>query len=80
MDNRERMKELCALVGSYPAAAAMIQVQTNRPLSVDAIKSWTCNPAARRARPCPDWAIEALERGLSALLLTRLGNNHATID
>ncbi|OYO32450.1 hypothetical protein CD932_05895 [Janthinobacterium sp. PC23-8] len=56
------MKELCALAGSYSAAAALIQEETRRPLSVDAIKSWTCDPTAKRARTCPDWAIEVLER------------------
>ncbi|WP_255344229.1 hypothetical protein [Herbaspirillum sp. RV1423] len=64
MDNRERMKNLCTLAGSYPAAAALIQEETQRPLSVDAIKSWTCDPAAKRARTCPDWAVEVLENRL----------------
>ena len=58
------MKDLCAQAGSYPAAAALIEAETKRPLSVDAIKSWTCDPAAKRARTCPDWAIEVLEKGL----------------
>jgi predicted urease superfamily metal-dependent hydrolase len=65
MDNRERMKHLCARAGSYPAAAALIQKATQRPLSVDAIKSWTCDAAAKRARTCPDWAIEVLEKKLN---------------
>lgn len=64
MNNRERMKELCALAGSYPAAAALIEEETKRPLSVDAIKSWTCDPAAKRARTCPDWAVDVLEKRL----------------
>jgi hypothetical protein len=64
MDNREKMKELCATAGSYPAAAALIAEATKRPLSVDAIKSWTCAPTTKRARPCPDWAIEALQNKL----------------
>lgn len=55
------MKELCETAGSYPAAAALIATVTRRPLSVDAIKSWTCDPATKRARPCPDWAIDALK-------------------
>lgn len=58
------MKELCAAAGSYPAAAALITEETKRPLSVDAIKSWTCDPTTKRARPCPDWAIEALQNKL----------------
>jgi len=61
------MKELCALAGSYPAAAAIIQAETKRPLSVDAIKSWTCDPDTKRARTCPDWAVEVLETGLKKM-------------
>ena len=58
------MKELCAAAGSYPAAAALIVEATKRPVSVDAIKSWTCNPKIKRARTCPDWAIEVLQNSL----------------
>jgi hypothetical protein len=51
MDNRDKTKELCALADSYPAAAALIEKETKRLLSVDAIKSWTCDPSAKRAAP-----------------------------
>jgi hypothetical protein len=64
INNRERMKALCLLAGSYPAAAALIKEETKRPLSVDAIKSWTCDPSAKRARTCPDWAIDVLNKRL----------------
>lgn len=62
--NRDKMKELCRAAGSYAAAADLISRQTQRPLSVDSIKAWTCDPLKKRARPCPDWAIKALERYL----------------
>jgi uncharacterized phage-associated protein len=62
--NRVRLKALCRLAGSYFAAAQRIAKQTQRPLSVESIKAWTCDPATTRARPCPDWAIKALERNL----------------
>jgi hypothetical protein len=62
--NRIRMKELCRIAGSYKAAAALIADQTQRPLSLDSVKAWTCNASASRARTCPDWAIRALERKL----------------
>jgi hypothetical protein len=64
MDNRLKMKELCDIAGSYPVAAKLISEATMRPLSVDAIKSWTCDPESSRARPCPDWAVQALQLSL----------------
>jgi hypothetical protein len=65
--NRVKMKTLCRVAGSYSSAAQLIAKQTQRPLSVDSIKAWTCNPATGRARPCPDWAIIALERSFKRL-------------
>ena len=64
MDNRERMRELCAIAGSHEAAAKLIEEQTMRPCSKDAVKSWTCDPESSRARTCQDWAILALETRL----------------
>lgn len=64
-DNRQRMKYLCAEAGSYLVAAELIAAATERPLSVDAIKSWTCDPEAKRARTCPAWAIAVLEKELN---------------
>ena len=58
------MKALALHAGSYSAAAKLIAADTKRPLSIDAIKSWTCDPGTLRSRTCPDWAIEALERRL----------------
>jgi hypothetical protein len=67
MENRQKMKALCGVAGSYPVAAKLIVAETKRRLSVDAIKSWTCNAQSSRARTCPNWAIEALERKLQSL-------------
>jgi len=65
--NREKIKQLCETAGTYSIAAKLIAEETERHLSVDAIKSWTCNPDSSRARTCPDWAIQALERKLKNL-------------
>jgi len=62
--NRMKMILLCREAGSYAAAAHLIAKQTQRPLSIDSIKAWTCNLHTKRARPCPDWAINALERSI----------------
>lgn len=62
--NRMKLILLCRVAGSYLAAAQLIAKQTQRPLSVDSIKAWTCSPVTKRSRPCPDWAVIALERSL----------------
>jgi hypothetical protein len=67
MDNRTRMRELCALAGSQGEAARLIAKQTSRPCSLNAVKSWTCDPETSRARTCHDWAVEALEKALNKL-------------
>lgn len=67
MDNRTKFKALCKIAGSYPKAAEMIATQTEVPLSLDTVKSWTCKETTTRARPCPDWAVNALEKRLKAL-------------
>ncbi|WP_230975095.1 hypothetical protein [Burkholderia stagnalis] len=67
MNNRARMRELCALAGSQSEAAKLIAKHTRRPCSVNAVKSWTCDPETARARTCHDWAVEALEKELKKL-------------
>jgi hypothetical protein len=67
MQNRQKMKVLCSVAGSYPVAAKLIVAESKRRLSVDTIKSWTCNAESSRARTCPDWAINALEKKLKSL-------------
>ena len=65
--NRERMRKLCGLAGSYSDAAQLISEQAIRPCSKESIKAWTCNPATTRARTCHDWAVNALEARLKFL-------------
>jgi len=67
MEKRRRMKELCGAIGSYPIAAKLIAAEAQRRLSVDTIKSWTCNAETSRARTCPDWAIAILEKKVQSL-------------
>lgn len=67
MDNRERMRQLCEIAGSYAEAAQHITEQTMRPCSREAVKSWTCDPKTSRARTCHDWAVLALETRLKVL-------------
>lgn len=63
-ENRKRIKELCEVTGTYSVVAKLLAEETNRRISVDAIKSWTCSPESSRARTCPNWVIAALEKKL----------------
>jgi hypothetical protein len=71
MQNREKLKYLCGVAGSYSAAVKLIIDQSKRGLSVDALKSWTCNAESSRARRCPDWIIEVLEKQLGNTVNTK---------
>jgi hypothetical protein len=67
MNNRDRMRQLCAIAGSQQIAADMIAELTMRPCSVESVKSWTCDAGTSRARTCHDWAVLALETKLKTL-------------
>lgn len=64
--NRERFLELLAAHDITQAKAAeIICEQTLRPCSVRAVRSWVNDPAKKSSRGCPDWAINALKKGLA---------------
>lgn len=49
-------------------AAQYIEEQTMRPCSLRSVSSWLAGPAApKSARPCPAWAVQALELRLREL-------------
>jgi hypothetical protein len=65
MTNRERFLALLAESGvTQVESAGLIAEQTQRPCSARTVRSWIASPETPSARPCPDWAIEALERRL----------------
>lgn len=50
-------------------AAQLIADQTMRPCSLRSISSWLAGPESpSNARPCPEWAVHALETKLKARL------------
>lgn len=62
MDNREMFMQLLRYFGLTPKKAAeLICIQTMRPCSVRAIKSWVSNPGKPGSKPCPEWAVKALQ-------------------
>jgi hypothetical protein len=79
-ENRVKIKQLCETAGTYSIAAKLITSETQRRLSVDAIKSWTCNPDSSRARTCPDWAIIALEKRLQNLQVAHVPTSQTGQD
>lgn len=57
--------------------AELIALQTGRPCSYRTVKSWMANPnEVATARPCPDWALEALRTAVECpKILERLRTN-----
>lgn len=45
--------------------AAYICEYTQRPLSVRTVRSWLNDQSKPSSRPCPVWAIEALEKAIA---------------
>lgn len=48
-------------------AAKMIADETKRPCSVRSVRAWLAESDLQSARPCPEWAVQALESRLRAL-------------
>lgn len=65
MTNRDKLLDLMARANiTRERAAQAIADETKRPCSWRAIQSWIADPELTSARPCPDWAINALEARL----------------
>lgn len=65
MTNRERFQSLLEKHKITQAeSAAIICRYTERPCSVRTVRSWLNDPSKPSSRPCPDWAINALEKAL----------------
>lgn len=48
-------------------SAELICQQTQRPCSVRTVRSWLNDPDKPSSRPCPDWAVQALQRALDGV-------------
>ncbi|HFK2002884.1 TPA: hypothetical protein ACGW3W_002179 [Pseudomonas aeruginosa] len=65
MDNRERYLKLLATYGITQAKSAeLITAVTRRPCAVRTVRSWINDPEKPSSSPCPDWAVDALERAI----------------
>lgn len=65
MDNRQRFKDLLkAHKIPQTESAKLIEAVTKRPCSARAVRSWLADAEVASARPCPDWAVKALEKAI----------------
>ncbi|MDU4254550.1 hypothetical protein [Pseudomonas sp.] len=65
MDNRTRYLELLNTYGITQAKSAeLITAVTRRPCAVRTVRSWVNDPEKKSSSPCPDWAVDALERAI----------------
>lgn len=70
MTNQAKFKKLCQDAGiTQSRAAELIAEHTMRPCSVRTVRAWLADPELSSARPCPDWAVLALESRLKFLKL-----------
>jgi len=69
MDNRARYLRLLSeheITQAY--SAVLITAVTLRPCSERTVRSWLNDPAKPSTRPCPAWAVVALEKGIGYML------------
>lgn len=65
MDNRARfLKLLDAHSITQAKSAELIAAVTSRPCAVRTVRSWVNDPTKPSSSPCPDWAVEALEKAI----------------
>ena len=68
MDNRARFRLLLEQHSiTQDKAAELVAFATKRPCSVRAVRSWVAKEDAKSKRPCPDWALAALDRTITAI-------------
>lgn len=65
MSNRERYAFLLKQHKiSQAKSAELIEAVTHRPLAARTVRSWLNDPESPSSRPCPDWAVAALEKAI----------------
>lgn len=73
LKNRDRFNELLAQFGlTQQRAAELIAEQTSRPCSIRTVRSWLNDENSSGWRPCPAWAVAALDTRTITLKLPRI--------
>lgn len=71
MTNQQKFRDLCQQAKiTQEKAAQLIAEQTMRPCSLRTVRAWLADESLPSARPCPDWAVLALETKLKVLRLS----------
>lgn len=66
MDNQARYLHLLNVHGITQArSAVLIGAVTQRPCSERTVRSWLNDQDKPSSRPCPAWAVEALEKAIA---------------
>lgn len=65
MDNRKRFLLLLEANNiKQRESAVLIAAVTQRPCKERTVRSWLNDPSKPSSRPCPDWALAALEKAI----------------
>lgn len=65
MANRDKFLALLKANGITQAKSAeLIAAVTQRPCSARTVRSWINDPEKPSSKPCPDWALAALEKAI----------------
>jgi hypothetical protein len=65
VDNRTRYLKLLNDFGITQAKSAeLVAAVTGRPCAVRTVRSWVNDPEKPSSKPCPDWAVVALEKAI----------------
>lgn len=68
MSNQEALRSLIDRASiTQGMAAEYIAKETKVPCSERSVRSWLADSTRVSARPCPDWALKALEKKLRRL-------------
>lgn len=65
MANRDKFLALLKANGiTQEKSAELIAAVTQRPCSARTVRSWINDPEKPSSKPCPDWALAALEKAI----------------
>lgn len=63
--NKNKLRELVATTGLTDAQIVnIVMAESKRPCGVRTLIRWLSGDEQKKLQRCPDWAIEALEKGL----------------
>lgn len=65
IDKQKKFRAILETYGlSQIKSAELLEELTSRPCSARTVRSWLTDPENKSARPCPQWAIDMLEKNI----------------